>query len=568
MLSELAIKNFAIIDDLRISFDDGLAVLTGETGAGKSIIIEAVNLLLGSRASVDLIRTGSETAELEACFDIDPGSVQAGIMAEQDLDPSEGLMIRRVISTSGKHKIFINSRQSSIQLLKKITSGLAGISSQHAHQGLLQEENHLDILDRFCGILEEKETIGRIYNELVPLVKERERLAENRDNAKEEAELLEYQIEEIRAADIREQEDTILEQERDRLKNAAGIYETVQKGIGDLYSQDGSVIEQLDTFNKSLERYGEFDPALSEKSQKLAGVMYEIEDLVEDLRSYLGGLTLDTGALEETEARLDLIQRLKRKYGGSLDSLFAEHENMKQRYEAASGLDEKIGELDRKIEDLKQEYAKTAQAMSEKRKKGAKELSGLVRTELHSLEMEQADFTVKVKQSMADTGKEPFSVDGLKAGPSGIDRAAFLISPNPGEPAKALKKIASGGELSRIVLALKVILSRSQALETLIFDEVDDGIGGATSEKVGAKLKTLASANQVICITHLAQIAKYGDNHFKIEKRILDQRTSTAITRLETQDERVEELARMIGGSQITRATREHAEEMLQSAGP
>ncbi len=566
MLSELAIKNFAIIDDLRISFDDGLAVLTGETGAGKSIIIEAVNLLLGSRASADLIRAGSESAELEACFEIDPESVQAAIMAEQDLDPSEGLMIRRVITTSGKHKIFINSRHSSIQLLKRITSDLAGISSQHAHQSLLQEENHLDILDRFCGLLDEKEQISRIYNELVPLGKERRKLSENRENAKEEAELLKFQIEEIQAADIKKDEDTMLEQERDRLKNAAGIYETVQKGIGDLYSEDGSVVEQLATFQKSLERYGEFESTLSEKSEKLAGIMYDIEDLVEELRTYMGGLTLDPGALEETEARLDLVQRLKRKYGGSLDSLFAEYENMKQRYEATSGLDEKIGVLDQRIADLKEAYAETALAMSEKRKKGAKELSSLVKKELQSLEMEQADFTVTVKQVMADTGKDIVTVDGLKAGPSGIDRAGFLISPNPGEPAKALKKIASGGELSRIVLALKVILSRSKGLETLIFDEVDAGIGGATSEKVGAKLKTLASNNQVICITHLAQIAKYGKSHYKIEKRVSDRRTSTAITRLEKEEDRVEELARMIGGSQITRATREHAEEMLRTA--
>jgi len=525
-----------------------------------------VNLLLGSRASADLIRAGSESAELEACFEIDPESVQAAIMAEQDLDPSEGLMIRRVITTSGKHKIFINSRHSSIQLLKRITSDLAGISSQHAHQSLLQEENHLDILDRFCGLLDEKEQISRIYNELVPLGKERRKLSENRENAKEEAELLKFQIEEIQAADIKKDEDTMLEQERDRLKNAAGIYETVQKGIGDLYSEDGSVVEQLATFQKSLERYGEFESTLSEKSEKLAGIMYDIEDLVEELRTYMGGLTLDPGALEETEARLDLVQRLKRKYGGSLDSLFAEYENMKQRYEATSGLDEKIGVLDQRIADLKEAYAETALAMSEKRKKGAKELSSLVKKELQSLEMEQADFTVTVKQVMADTGKDIVTVDGLKAGPSGIDRAGFLISPNPGEPAKALKKIASGGELSRIVLALKVILSRSKGLETLIFDEVDAGIGGATSEKVGAKLKTLASNNQVICITHLAQIAKYGKSHYKIEKRVSDRRTSTAITRLEKEEDRVEELARMIGGSQITRATREHAEEMLRTA--
>ncbi|MFO7751905.1 MAG: DNA repair protein RecN [Desulfobacteraceae bacterium] len=566
MLSELAIKNFAIIDDIRISFKEDLAVLTGETGAGKSIIIEAVNLLLGSRASADLIRAGYETAELEACFEINPESEQSEVMREQDIDPAEGLMVRRVISTSGKHKIFINSRQSSIQLLKRITNGLAGISSQHAHQGLLREENHLDILDRFCGILDEKEKTARIYNELTPLVKELEQVKENRENAKEEAELLRHQIEEIRAAGIKKNEDLELEQEKDRLKNASGIYETVQKAIGDLYTTDGSVVEQLDTFHKGLEKFGRYDPALSGKAEKVAGVMYEIEDLVGDLRTYIGNLTLDPAALEETEARLDLIQKLKRKYGGSLESLFSEYESMQQRYAATSGLDEKIDALTERIKELKNQYTETALAMSEKRKKGAEELSMLVKTELQSLEMEQADFRVQVKQADADPEKELFTVDGLKASPTGIDKAAFLISPNPGEPAKALKKIASGGELSRIVLALKVILSRSQAIETLIFDEVDAGIGGATSEKVGAKLKNLASDNQVICITHLAQIAKYGKEHYKIEKRVSGQSTSTVIRRLETDEDRVEELARMIGGSEITKATLHHAEEMLQTA--
>ncbi len=566
MLSELAIKNFAIIDDIRISFKEDLAVLTGETGAGKSIIIEAVNLLLGSRASADLIRAGYETAELEACFEINPESEQSEVMREQDIDPAEGLMVRRVISTSGKHKIFINSRQSSIQLLKRITNGLAGISSQHAHQGLLREENHLDILDRFCGILDEKEKTARIYNELTPLVKELEQVKENRENAKEEAELLRHQIEEIRAAGIKKNEDLELEQEKDRLKNASGIYETVQKAIGDLYTTDGSVVEQLDTFHKGLEKFGRYDPALSGKAEKVAGVMYEIEDLVGDLRTYIGNLTLDPAALEETEARLDLIQKLKRKYGGSLESLFSEYESMQQRYAATSGLDEKIDALTERIKELKNQYTETALAMSEKRKKGAEELSMLVKTELQSLEMEQADFRVQVKQADADPEKELFTVDGLKASSTGIDKAAFLISPNPGEPAKALKKIASGGELSRIVLALKVILSRSQAIETLIFDEVDAGIGGATSEKVGAKLKNLASDNQVICITHLAQIAKYGKEHYKIEKRVSGQSTSTVIRRLETDEDRVEELARMIGGSEITKATLHHAEEMLQTA--
>ncbi len=563
MLSELAIKNFAIIDDIRISFRPGLSVLTGETGAGKSIIIEAVNLLLGSRASADLIRTGEDSAELEACFDIAPESVQAEMMAEQGIDPAEGMIIRRVIAASGRNKVFINSRQSSMQLLKDLTGNLAGISSQHEHQGLLNEENHLDILDRFAGTTGLKNEVRSLYRKLSALVSEREKLITDTRKFESENELLRHQIDEIDKADIKEDEDSELEKEKAYLKNASLIHESLNTAVWELYTKEGSVIEQIDTIGKALEKYGSLDPVLEEKARAISGFVFELQDAAEELRAHASGIVTDPEALENTEARLDLIQNLKRKYGGNLENLFSQYREMKEKFAATSNAAERIHTLETEIEVLKKTHADKVTALSEKRHTEAQTLSGLVIRELGELEMQHADFKAEVAQSPADPESDALSVNGMKVYPAGIDRACFLISPNPGEKRKPLSKIASGGELSRIVLALKVVLSRSESLETLIFDEVDAGIGGATSEKIGLKLKKLAGVNQVICITHLAQIAKYGTTHFKITKSVSGSRTAAAIIPLETRPERVEEIARMIGGSEITRTTKEHAAEML-----
>ena len=566
MLSELTIKNFAIIDDIKIQFKEGLTVLTGETGAGKSIIIEAVNLILGSRASHDLIRTNHENAELEAFFDIDPESDQARLMDEQGIDPSEGLMIRRIISSNGRHKVFINSRQSSMQLLKDLTENLAGISSQHAHQGLLKEKNHLDILDRFSGTFSLRKEVGEIYNELITLIKELKEIKADQDRYVQESELLQFQINEIKEAALQENEDEELEKAKKQLKNAEQIFQTVNFGANEIYAREGSIIEKLSLVKSQIESFKDVDTVLGEKAKILDSLLFDLEDIAAGFRDYSSKINLDPGELERVENRLDQIQKLKRKYGGSLESVFLQYNDMLDQFSKIGNVNKRIQQTEEKIESLKDKYAKKAILLSDIRHKKAEELSSLVVKELNELEMNQAKFVIDFKKADHNDSKDDsFTINEVKALCSGLDNISFYISPNPGEQPKPLIKIASGGELSRIVLALKIILSRTEALETLVFDEVDAGIGGATSEKVGLKLADLAKTNQVISITHLAQIAKYGSSHFKIVKSVSDKKTSTSIIPLTNNDDKTQELARMIGGSKITQATLDHAREMLNS---
>jgi DNA repair protein RecN (Recombination protein N) len=566
MLSELVIKNFAIIDDIRISFKDGFSVLTGETGTGKSIIIEAVNLLLGARASADLVRAGCDQAELEAFFDIDAHSKAGIILKDQGIGSSDGLIIRRVISSSGKSRVFINSRQSTLDLLKQVTRDLAGISSQHAHQGLLKEENHLDILDEFAGTTDLKNKVRELYQTLVPLKKTIRGLKESLAQKKKDQEFIEFQINEINDAAILPHEDEDLEKKRQALLNASKIFESANRSIHEIHDREGSLIERLSFLRNDMEKLSMADESLEKIARRLSNTIFDLQDIAGELRQFSSTIDLDPASLEMTDQRLDLISKLKRKYGGSLEALFDEHETMLKRLSQTSEIENQIKALEEDSKKFLKQITKKAKKLSALRKSAAKELSLLARKELDALEMGKAKFEVTFFAQTTKTLEDIETPDREKIGPDGMDKVSFLLSPNPGETLKPLVKIASGGELSRIVLALKAVLSKTQSLETLIFDEVDAGIGGATSEKVGLKLKHLAQKHQVICITHLAQIAKYAGNQFRISKEVIDGRTFTTIVPLARANERIEEIARMIGGTNITDATLAHARELLEQA--
>ena len=558
MLIELSIKNFAIIDDIRISFSRGLSVLTGETGAGKSIIIEAVNLLLGGRVSGDLVRTGEENAELSAFFEIDPGSNAAKILEDQGMDASEGLMIRRIISSKGRHRLFINSKQSTMHLLKLVTKNLAGISSQHAHQGFLKQENHIDILDQFAGTFPLRREVGRLYNKFSMLKNRIAELKEILEQGDQDNEFLRFQISEIEDAGILPREDEKLEKQKKRLKSSSEIVNAVKRSVNALYLTENSVVEQLGLVKNDLEKVSSLDPVLGEKTEKINMTVLELQDLAEELRTYASTVELDTEALEKTELRLDLVQRLKRKYGGSLESLFAKYDELKKKISSTGEIRKEIDQLTKDTENILNNLHEKSFVLSEKRKAAGKNLSLLVEAEFKDLEMDNAGFTISIEPlSEVSSGNIQYSAKG-------IDKVGFLMAPNPGEEPRPLNRIASGGELSRVVLALKAVLSETESLETLIFDEVDAGIGGKTSEKVGIKLKNLALDYQVICITHLAQIAKYGTTHFRIKKNVVNGRTSTSIFPLTEKKDRINEIARMIGGEEITPATINHAKEMLE----
>ena len=563
MIRELFIRNFAIIDDLRIRFSDGLTIFSGETGAGKSIIINAVNLLLGGRATARLIRTGAETAELEALFDIKPESHTARRMARHGYDAAEGLLVRRIISRKDRHRIYINGRLATIQILTDITENLASISGQRAHQGLLKEDQHLLVLDRYGGLLPLRAEVQKRFHEIASLVEKLHDLRTDRDRRDERRELLEFQKKEILAAAITPGEDKELERERTRLKNAQTLHQAVHSGLETLYDGRGAVVERLMAVQKDLETASGKDLSLSPMADQIARTTLQIEDVVESLRTYLNDLPMDTYRLEAVEDRLDILHRLKRKYGGSLNAVISHLESISESLSGMDHISSRIDEIEAELADLQKKFLKQVQSLSDKRRRAAKRLSEKVVKELASLKMSPTEFQVSLRTEPAGDDTDPYlTADGLAVTDTGIDRAMFLIAPNVGEALKPLTGIASGGELSRVVLALKAILAETDSVETVVFDEVDAGIGGGVAEKVGKKLADLSRYHQIICITHLPQIARFGDHHFRVSKKVSRGRTRTTIRPVDEQD-RVKEIARMLGGETITRTTLDHARELL-----
>ena len=563
MLKELSIRNFAIIDDLHIDFSDGLTILSGETGAGKSIILNAVNLLLGSRASAELVRTGAESAELEALFQISSTSSVAQIMAANGYDPGEGLLIRRLISRSDSNRVYVNGRLATIGLLTAITENLASISGQHVHQGLLKEDQHLLILDQFGSLTAQRRKVTDGYHQILPLIDKLNNLNSTRQRQAEHRKLLAFQKNEITAAGLAPGEDAELEQERLRLKNSEALYQTVHSSIEELYGASGSVIERLSEVKKNLETAGRIDSQLKTKAETLASASFQIEDLTDELRSHLNLIQMDDQRLEAVEDRLDVLNKLKRKYGGSLEAVSSQLETIETELSEVENIGKQIEKIEEQLIKLHDQLARRALKLSQKRNETAKDLARKVVEELGSLKMSQTEFKAVLYPLAADEKTNPYlTAKNYCMTESGIDRVSFMIAPNPGEELKPLASIASGGELSRVVLALKAILAESDAVETIVFDEVDAGIGGGTAEVVGRKLSDLARHHQIICITHLPQIAKFGDHHFSISKHVNDGRTKTAIQPLSRED-RTKEIARMLGGEKITQTTLDHARELL-----
>ena len=564
MLKELSIRNFAIIDDLQVRFEAGLTVLSGETGAGKSIIINAVNLILGSRASTDMIRTGADAAEIEALFDSGPESPAGRTAKDAGYEAADGLLVRRVISRTEGSRAYVNGRLATLQILASVTENLASISGQHAHQGLLKEDQHLLVLDRFAGLLPLREEVSARYHDLLPQLRHLADLKTRQARQSELTELLHFQQREIAAAAPRPGEDRELEEERLRLKNAGALYETVERGIEALYGESGSAAERLTQVRRDLEKMARFDAVLRGSSEACAEIAYRVEDVVAALRAYLKSLDLDAGRLEAVEERLDLLNRLKRKYGGSLPAVQAKLDQSTADLASIENIAAEIAAVQARLVERHARMAQQARALSRQRRAAAKRFTTQVSQELSSLKMSGTRFGVELTLVPAAADTDPLlSVDGSAVSDSGIDRAVFTIAPNVGEALKPLAAIASGGELSRVVLALKSILADTESVGTIVFDEVDAGIGGAVAEVVGQKLADLARHHQVVCITHLPQIAKFGDHHFRISKRVAEGRTRTLITRL-TPEARTREMARMLGGERITRVTLEHAKELLQ----
>jgi DNA repair protein RecN (Recombination protein N) len=560
VLSELAVHNFAIIQHLQVSFQPGLNILSGETGAGKSILVGAVNLLLGNRASQEMIRTGSKEAKVEALFSIPGADALVERLNRWGLEVTEELLIRRTISRSGRNRIFVNDHLVTLQQLQELAKGLVSVSGQHEHQLLLDPNRHLELLDAF-GYLESQSTeVRSLYLEWSST---REKLRHLRNIRKERAdqmELMRFQLQELESAQLQPDEDKTLEQEKNILKHAATLMEASQRAHECLYAERGAVLEQLVDVEKDLETLKQIDSSQEMLFSHLEQARIHLEELAHSLQKYMKNISFDPHRLAVVEERLALIHRLSKKYAGPVSHLLDRMEEMHRTLAQEEETDTQEEQLEKSLEQLRQAYFKKAKALSSSRREGAEILAQEVAKTLAALDMGRARFSVQFKSDEESSGAEE-----LPPGPTGIDVMEFLLAANPGEDLKPLAKIASGGELSRILLALKSLLSFKGEAETLIFDEVDAGIGGRTAELVGLQLKQLAERNQVICITHLPQIACYGKNHYKAAKHVTGEETITQIHALSS-EERIEELARMLGGISISDKTRAHAKELLQRA--
>ncbi len=563
MLSELNIRNFAIIDQLRIEFGPGLNVLTGETGAGKSILVDAINVLLGSRASADLIRTGQDEASVEAFFDFGEHEEPASLK-RLNIENSGGLLIRRLVQRSGKSRAFLNGNSITVHMLEEIGEDLVNIYGQHEHQEFLNPLRHIELLDDSADLLPARRSYQERFTEWCAAKRELSELTEQEKQRGDRLELVSFQSREIARANLtppppgEPDEEQTLVAERGRLANAEKLYAIALQGSENLYGENGSVVERLKSTLQRLREAVRLDPSLSEVTAGVESALFQAEDMAFSLRAYQESLRIDPGRLEAVENRLDEIRRLKKKYGSSVEEILAYKEKIDREKETLQDFRGRISDLEKKTRDLYAECLQSARALSRGRQESARELSKKMEDELATLGMKKVRFNIEVEPA----AEEDSGPNGPTLHERGIDRVQFMISANPGEELKPLARIASGGELSRIMLALKRIFSGQKSVQTLIFDEVDAGIGGGIAEIVGRKLKEISRRHQIFCITHLPQIASFGDIHYKISKRIRGERTAVELQRLE-RAQREEEIARMMGGLKITGKTLDHAREMM-----
>lgn len=556
MLRELRIRNFAIIDDLGISFGPGLNVMSGETGAGKSIIIGALHLLLGDRASPDQIRTSEDAAEVEALFGIAGQDALKEKLTQMGFDAGDELVIRRTVTRSGRSRVYVNGNLATLNLLASLSGSLVNICSQHEHQSILNADHHIDILDEFGGLLEARKAYADLFAAHQALTSRLEELRALNRRKIEREDFLRFQLGEIRDAGIRPGEDTALMEEKKILGSARKLADLAARAYDALYGREGSVLGELKAALQDVREIRKIDPSLGVSPEDMDSHFFHLEDAALALRDYLNRITVDPERLGEIEDRLEQLRGLKRKYGGTLEGTLKAASDMEEELEHMASIDEEISRLSGESDSRRAVLLEHAARLSEGRRKAARNLREAVEKEIKALRMAEARFEVV----FAEPAKDEAGASLLTA--RGIDAVEFFLTTNVGEALKPLNRIASGGELSRIILALKKALARAGSVGTIVFDEVDSGIGGAVAEVVGKKLKEVSGHHQVICITHLPQIACFGDGHYLVSKAVAGDRTNSSVRRL-SDGERLNEIARMLGGVEVTEKTKEHAMEMI-----
>lgn len=568
MLLKLHIRNFALIDDLDIEFDKSLNILTGETGAGKSIIIDAINLIVGQRASAKFIRTGKHQAEVEAVFyytdkNIDIILKEHGIESDRDT-----LIVSRQITTQGRNYCRLNGRNVSLSVLRKISKYLIDIHGQNQHQSLFNRENHKKLLDMFGGknIIIAKDKVKKSFEKYMVLKKQTNEILSERQKLYEQKSKLEYEVKEIEGAAIKPNEDVHLKEQKQMLQNAERIFLSLEFAYDLLYKGQSapSIVDNLNKVIMSLQDIESCFNKINPVVNFFKNALYELEDKIETLRNYKDLISFDTSKLDDIQLRLDRLDRLKTKYNMSLLELLEYKDTISNKLNKTIVLDDKVIDSKLKLEKETDKLIKNALHLHNTRQKVATKLQKAVARELNDLGMKNVEFYVDIKCEEDDNGVK-ISDKKVKITEEGFDQIEFLISTNLGEPLKSLSKIISGGEASRIMLALKSILAKSDNIPCLIFDEIDAGIGGRTAQIVGEKLSLLAKTHQVLCVTHSPQIASIGDTHYLIKKQIVKDATYTNVYKLDKKA-RIKELARMLGGAKITTNTINHAKEMLKMA--
>ncbi|HXY12974.1 MAG TPA: DNA repair protein RecN [Terriglobales bacterium] len=563
MLAELRLENYAVIDNVAVEFAAGLNLLTGETGAGKSILIDALALLLGAKASSNIIREGAERAVVSAVFEINSAQTVAPILEENGLDSEDGsIILRREIASGGKGRVFVNNQPATVAVLRQLAPYLATIHAQNESLVSFDGAARLELLDAYAGT--QLETLGQAFAHWKQIAGRIEDLRRDEQDRLRLLDLWTFQQREIEDAKLQPGEDERLEAEKRVLANAEKIYGAAMNAFDLLYEGPTSTSSSLRSAQKHIEELARYEPRFQEALAAIDSARISVEDVGATLRDYAGGIQASPEYLAEVEDRLALLDRVKRKYGPTLDDVIRLGEEVCRKLSEMENKDEILEKLRSDLSKAAQEYLQAAQAASSKRYEAARNLEKIVEVEINDLAM-KSTFRIEV-----GGGDEKVNWTA-----SGFDQVVYLISTNPGEPARPLEQIASGGELSRVMLALKASveagISKTRVARvpwspkrTLIFDEIDTGIGGRAAEAVGRKLKALSRGNQVLCVTHLPQIATFADQHYLTEKRVTGQRAKTTV-RLITGEERTEEVARMLSGAKLTETSRKHAEQLLKA---
>lgn len=551
MLLEISIKNFAIIEEISLTFENGMTVLTGETGAGKSIIIDAMNLMLGARASLDVIRHGANKAEIEGLFSVGENAALTQILEENGIGVTEELIIRREILQNGRSIGRINGQMVNLTTLRAVGQYLVDIHGQHDQEELMKPNMHIRMLDefgdsQFASVKKHYQDLFEHYRRLRKRVLTKQK---NEQEHKARIEMLEFQIAEIEAAALKSGEDQALNQKRDKLLNHKHIADTLTNAYVMLDDEEFSSLSNIRSAMNDLMTLEEFDADYKDMSSNVSEAYYILEEVTKQLSDVIDELDFDAGSLQQIEARLEVIHSITRKYGGSVDDVLDYYENITKEYNLLTGNDESSDDMEKDLKRLEKELIVAAENLSQERHQLAKNLEAEIKQELADLYMEKADFQVQFS-------KGKFNREGNEA-------IEFYISTNPGEGFKPLVKVASGGEISRLMLAIKSAFSRKEDKTSIVFDEVDTGVSGRVAQAIAQKIYKIGSHGQVLAISHLPQVIAIADYQFFIEKRS-DENTTVSTVRLLSEEERVEEIAKMLAGSDITEMAREQARELLK----